>query len=322
MLTGTRAIDPSACNAAGSRYAGVIAAMITPCRAPGEIDPAAATRLAGILASHGCDGIFVVSSTGESVLLDDDERQSLIAAARLGCPADKSVLYAGVSGFGIKQMVRQTVTAAAEGADVAVVMAPFFARISQIELRTWVTAVADASPIPICFYHHWRMPTPFETETVAALARHPNIVAMKETSEDAERIFAVTSALVGTRVTLLHGNERLYLKTLAAGGHGCVSALATIAPEWHRQLLDAWRDEDELRAERIQQDITSLWQMFSLDQTRSSFSNFVFTLKYAAHLRGWLDSTACMVPGFVATTRFREEIARHIRTVGLLDGTK
>lgn len=319
MLTKNRSINSPDLPIARSRYSGVVAAMITPCRAPGELDLPGATRLTEILTRNGCDGVFVVSSTGESVMMDDNERRDLIGATRAGCPSDKAVLYAGVSGFGLKQTIRQAVTAAQEGADVAVVMAPFFVRVSQTELREFVTALADASPIPVCVYHHWRMPTPFEIDTVAAIADHPNVVALKETSDDPERIPALLSAVGHTKVTLLHGNERLILQTLTSGGHGCVSALATVAPEWHQSLLTACREEDEFQAKRMQQTITSLWQMFALDQTRISFSHFVYTLKHTAHLRGWLESTACMVPGFAVPSRFREKIADHIRQVGLLD---
>lgn len=319
---GTRApaVNLSA-NGDKPRYAGVVAAMITPCRSAGEVDTDGAARLARIITANGCDGVFVVSSTGESIMLDEHDRRSLIGAARLGCPSEK-LLYAGVSGMGPKDIARQAHAAAVEGADVAVVMAPFFVRISQTELRDFVLSLADVSPIPVCFYHHRRMPTPFEIDTIVVLAEHPNVVAMKETSEDLQRVSSIVNATAHTKLALLHGNERLILHTLREGGHGCVSALATVAPEWHRQLLDAWDRRDEARAQRMEQSIIALWQMFALEQTRMSFSHFVYSLKYTAHLRGWLENTDTMVPGFSPSAAFQKLIENHVRMVGLLDLAK
>src|SRR5262245_19547526 len=105
------------------RFSGVVAPMITPCKQQGEIDPAAATRYASALAAHGCDGIFVISSTGGMPFMDEEDRVALIAAARTGVPKDKT-LYAGISGMGLKQTLRYARQARENGADAAVVMAP------------------------------------------------------------------------------------------------------------------------------------------------------------------------------------------------------
>jgi dihydrodipicolinate synthase/N-acetylneuraminate lyase len=102
-------------DSAASRFAGVVAAFITPCSAPGEIDIASTSRLAGELTTRGCDGIFAVSSTGESPFIDECDRRTLIAAARDGCAAG-ATLYAGISATGAKQAIRYARNAAADGA--------------------------------------------------------------------------------------------------------------------------------------------------------------------------------------------------------------
>ena len=65
-----------------TRYSGVIAAMVTPCSAPGIVDSLATERLCANLAKHGCNGVFIASSTGESLFLDEADRRILTVAAR------------------------------------------------------------------------------------------------------------------------------------------------------------------------------------------------------------------------------------------------
>src|SRR5690349_671147 len=93
----TRALD--------SRFAGVTVAMITPCTATGEIDYPGLRRCVAEAAARGCDGIFVVSSTGGMPFLDEPDRIRIIATAREGCPQNKT-LYAGISGMGLTQTLR------------------------------------------------------------------------------------------------------------------------------------------------------------------------------------------------------------------------
>ena len=132
-----------------------MAAAITPCSAPGVVDAIAMKRLAAFLTEHGCDGLFVAGSTGELPLLDEDDRRAIIAAACEGV-GETATIYAGVSGTGLKQTLRYAKNAAADGAQVAVVMAPFFIKVRQSELLHYFKSLADESPIPVALYHHPR----------------------------------------------------------------------------------------------------------------------------------------------------------------------
>jgi 4-hydroxy-tetrahydrodipicolinate synthase len=279
---------------ARNHYGGVIAAAVTPCNSAGAIDADAMANLSGLLVEHGCQGLFVVSSTGEMPLLDEDDRSALIAAAARGMQG-RGCLYAGVTGFGLKQSVRYAQAAADAGADVAVIMAPLFLRYSQPELVDYVTRFADESPLPVALYHHVRMPTSFDVETVATLAQHSNIVAMKDTSGDLERMQRMVEATAGERFSLLQGSERLLVASLQAGAHGSVTALANVAPEWHASLWQALARGAMAEAGRFQDKIERLWQMFDEPPVRESLSRFVYTLKRPLVKRGWLDCTAGMM---------------------------
>ena len=304
---------------AQNRYAGVTVAMITPCTAAGDIDFAAIRRCTAEATARGCDGIFVVSSTGGMPFLDEPDRLKIIAAARQACPREKT-LYAGISGMGIAQTLRYAKQAAAEGADAAVVMSPFFLRLSQKELLSYLTDVADGCPIPVCLYHHVAMPTPIEVDTVAKIAGHPNVVAMKDTSGQLDRMQQLVAATRDTSLVLLQGNEPIYLATLEAGGHGCVSALAGVAPEWHYRLQFAFSRSDLPEARSFQEKITSLWKMFELPHLKRSYSYFARSLAIAARHRGWCESANSVAPRAENDPEFDALVEAHLKSCGLPAG--
>jgi 4-hydroxy-tetrahydrodipicolinate synthase len=297
-------------------YSGVVAAVVTPCTAPGEVDAKGFSRLCRILVAEGCDGLFVAASTGEAVFLDEDDRRSLFVAARDAVP-DSTTIYAGVSGMGRKQSIRYAELAAHDGANVAVVMAPFFLKISQPEVVEYLLAIADASPIPMAIYHHPRMTTPIDTETVARVAEHQNIVAMKDTSPNLERAEALMRATTSSNISILQGNESLAYTSLQLGAHGMVTALAGVVPEWHAALFDAVRRRDFEKANRYHEQITQLWQMFRFDEVGQSISAFTCAIKLALRRRGWLERLDGMLEGFVPSDAFERLILEHLDRAGV-----
>lgn len=297
-------------------YAGVVAAMVTPCVAPGEIDTQALSRLSRILVAEGCDGLFVAASTGEAAVLDENERRALCVAARNAVP-DSTTIYAGVSGLGQKQSVRYAELAAQDGANVAVAMAPFFVRISQIEVVEYLSSIADASPIPVAIYHHPRMTTQIDIDTVARISEHPNIVAMKDTSPTLERAQALVQATTSSNLSILQGNESLAYASLQSGAHGMVTALAGVVPEWHAALFDAVRERDFEKASLYHEQIVQLWQMFRLDEVGQSISAFTCTIKMALRRRGWLERLDGMLAGFAPSEAFERLIIEHLNRTGV-----
>ena len=143
------------------------------------------------------------------------------------------------------------------------------------------------------------------------------MVAVKDTSERMDRMEQLIQATRHTNVTLLQGSEPIILSTLQAGGHGCVSALAGIAPEWHRDMIEAFRHHDADQAALAQGKISALWKMFEFPQMKRSFSYFARSLALAAKYRGWCESPTTVVPGFELDPEFDAAIEQHLRRVGL-----
>ncbi|MFI4876261.1 MAG: dihydrodipicolinate synthase family protein [Blastopirellula sp. JB062] len=315
--------SPSLDSPAGLQPRGseVVAALFTPCKEPGRIDPPAMSRLAGVVASQGCDGLFVLGSTGEMILVDEPDRRATVAAAVEGA-AGLAAVMVGVGGFGVRQAIRFAQLAAQDGADYAIAMAPFFQRLSQTELLGYFVELADHSPLPIGIYHHLRMTSSVDVDTFAELAAHPNISLCKDTSNDLERMRQLTAATGERNFRILQGIERLNLDSLHAGAHGYVSALAGIAPQWHRALIEAYKSGDLETAQSMQTQIVELAQLFQIPEIRISLAHQIHALKHAAKLLGYLDSSAPLLANFQPPQGFEQAIENVLLQSGLLSLAK
>ncbi|MCK5735929.1 MAG: dihydrodipicolinate synthase family protein [Spirochaetaceae bacterium] len=300
-----------------SEFYGVIPAQITPCIKPGIPDPEGMINLSRILINHGCHGLFVLGSTGGLPLLDDDQRSELIAAAREGAGTG-AVLYAGITGCGAKQAIRYAKVAEQSGADVGVVMVPFFLKITQEGGIDYIRQIADVSPIPIGIYNHLRMPTFLNGDSLKQLADHPNIVAIKDTDTDLKSSLDRLHLVSDSSVSFFQGREPYLYESFLAGADGCVSALANIAPELHRKLYDAVKNGKYDEAKACQGKIDSLSRLFQLEETKTSFAAFTYSLRKVLEIRGWINNTYGLMPGFNPNEGYNQKIHEIVDEAGLL----
>ncbi len=238
---------------------GVYPACVTPFTQEGAVDAAAMQHNIRKWLAAGCHGVLVLGSTGEFVHLDEHERDELIAAARDTVPSDR-VLSVGVGHLGTAQTIRQTRRAAELGADVALVVTPFFYKpaMTHAALVAHYTAVADASPIPVLIYN---VP-PFtglniEVQTVAALSRHPNIVGMKDSFGDVGQLAAEVEASADG-FAIFTGGARVLQAAMVVGCIGANLAVANIAPELCVAIYDAALAGRQDEARRLQATLTAV----------------------------------------------------------------
>jgi len=299
-----------------SVYSGVIPAMITPCRKTGQPDREMTENLARNLIAHGCHGLFTLGSSGELPLLDEAQRRMVTRAARKGAGTAAKV-YTGASGFGIKETIRNIYNAEEDGADAAVIMAPFFLKVSQPGLYEYTKQIADASPIPLAIYNHFRMPSIFETETLKKLAEHPKIIGLKDTDSNLDSTIEKLQGTIDLPISFFQGREPFLYDSFLAGAEGCVSALANIAPEAHRNLYDAVKTGHLEDARQHQKQIDSLSRLFKLNESQESMSGFLYTIRKVTVLRGWIESTSDLIPGFTATEQLDNKIIKIVQESGL-----
>src|SRR5436305_10133943 len=135
-------------------------------------------------------GMVVLGSTGEAIMLSDDERRDVLKEARAAAAPDK-VLIAGAGAESVIETLRLTEYAATLGYDVALIRTPHFyrAEMKPESLLAFYRMVADRSPLPVLIYNVPPL-TAYDipVEVVTALAEHTNIIGMKESSRDQEKL--------------------------------------------------------------------------------------------------------------------------------------
>jgi 4-hydroxy-2-oxoglutarate aldolase len=185
---------------------------------------------------------------------DDEERAEM--------PADRTLL-AGTGRESTRQTILASRRAAEAGADAVLVRAPFFFRgqMTADALTTFFTAVADASPVPVVLYN---MPgvTGFALTPpiVRTLAAHPNVIGLKETSVELERLGQFVAQAPGG-FTVLCGQAPVIFPALMSGAGGGILAAACVVPEVCTAIHRAVREGRHADALRLQQALTPLGQL-------------------------------------------------------------
>jgi 4-hydroxy-2-oxoglutarate aldolase len=232
---------------------GIFPPIPTPFDANGEIDVAALAENLGWWSRFDLSGVVVLGSNGEAVLLDEDERLSLIDATRAGVPEDRSII-AGTGAQSTRATIGLTRGAANAGADYALVLPPSYykGQMTDDVLDRHFRAVADASPIPVILYN---MPActgiDLSAELIVALAGHANIIGLKESGGDVAKLGRIHGELAG-RFHLLAGSASFLLPAFSVGAVGGVLALANIAPRQCVEILRLASEGDVRAAGEIQ----------------------------------------------------------------------
>jgi len=227
------------------RFSGVMGPLVTPFMADESLDLAGFEANVRAHISAGLQGVLVAGSTGEAALLGDDERHTLIAAARKIVPADRTLL-AGTGAESTRQCVARCRDAASSGADAVLVVSPHYysSSMTPAALKAHFTRVADESPVPVLLYNipkyaHFRL----EPETIAELSKHPNIAGMKDSAGDMT-FFARYVESQSDKFDVLTGHGGTFATALRLGARGGILAVALFAPELS---LEVWQAHGEGR---------------------------------------------------------------------------
>lgn len=233
--------------------AGILAPVVTPFKADGELDRSGFEHNIRAHMQAGLRGIVVTGSTGEAPLLDERERESLVEWARQHVASDR-VLIAGVGAESTRTTVRLAERAGERGVDGVLVVAPhyFSSAMTEDALRAHYLRVADESPVPVMLYNipkymHFRIPTPLVLE----LARHENVVGIKDSSGDRESLEGYLTAQSG-EFTVVTGNGQFWKSALQMGVTGGILAVSLFAPSLAIAVSEAVARKDDATAEALQ----------------------------------------------------------------------
>jgi 4-hydroxy-tetrahydrodipicolinate synthase len=232
----------------GARLGTVLTAMVTPFKADGSLDRDAAARVATHLIDSGCDGLVVSGTTGESPTTSDHEKLALLRTV-LDTVGDRARVIAGASTYDTAHSVSLARACEAEGAHGLLLVTPYYSRPSQAGLLAHFRAIADAVSVPIVLYDiPPRSVVPIDSDTIRALAEHPNIVGVKDAKGD---LNAGGVLMAETGLAYYSGDDAVNLPWLAMGATGFVSVLGHLAAGQLRDMLAAFNSGDIATARKI-----------------------------------------------------------------------
>lgn len=228
----------------------VLVALITPMTADGEVDWADVERLTDSLIEQGVDGIVVSGTTGETSTLTDAEKLRLVEVTRSVASGRAKVIMGGPSNETAHaiQLARQS---AEIGADAIMAVTPYYNKPTQAGVLTHFRMIADATDLPMILYDiPGRSGIPIRYETIIRLAKHPNILAVKDAKGD---LSEVSRVLNQTDLLYFCGDDAMVLPSLAIGVTGLIGVTANLAPAPYRTIVDAVNRGDLATATRQHQ---------------------------------------------------------------------
>ena len=219
-------------------FKGMATAMVTP-MTPEGVDYEALGRLIDFQLENGINALVSVGTTGESATLTPQERNQVISFT-IDRVAGRVPVIAGTGTNNTAHAIDFSVSADKAGADALLVVTPYYNKATQKGLIAHFTAIADRVTKPMILYN-----VPSRTgcnllpATVAELAKHPNIAAIKEASGNMSQVVDLI-ARCGEDITVYSGEDGLTVPLLSMGGMGTISVLSNVVPKEAVAMTDAF----------------------------------------------------------------------------------
>jgi 4-hydroxy-tetrahydrodipicolinate synthase len=277
--------------------------MATPFGEDGSVDEAAARRLARHLVESGSHGVVVAGTTGECPTLTDEEQISLLRAVveEIG---GEATIVCGTGTNDTRHSRELTKAAADAGAEASLVVAPYYNKPNPAGLRAHFEAVAEAAPeLPMIVYNiPARVVINMEPAFLSELSSIDNVVAVKQANnEQMEPIEGLT---------VLSGNDDIFLRTLEIGGGGGIVVASHLAGRQMREMWDAAQGGDLERAGEIDAGLRPLYEGLAVTTNP-------IPIKAALAMRGLIPSDRLRLPLVPADREQRAAVERALESAGL-----
>ena len=231
----------------GSAFAGLSVAIVTPFK-NGAVDYAALRSQVEFQIEAGAVCLCPVGTTGESPTLSHEEHERVISEV-VQAARGRIKVMPGTGSNSTSEALRLTRWAAKEGADAALMVAPYYNKPTQQGFYEHYRAVAEAVGIPLCVYNiPGRTGKNIEPETIARLAELENIALVKEATGSLDQ---ASQILCTTDLTLLSGDDSLTLPLMVVGGEGVISVVGNIVPKDMIALVEAFRRGDVAESQSL-----------------------------------------------------------------------
>ena len=258
-------------------------ALLTPFK-DNKVDYSSYRELIDFQINNGTHGLVPVGTTGESPTLSHDEHKKLIEVC-IEQSNGRVPVIAGAGSNSTSEAVDFVKHACSAGADGLLVVTPYYNKPTQSGLLAHYNELIKHSSKPIIIYDiPGRSVIQMTDETMAKLAQDQFIVGVKDATADLTRPTRLQN-IIGDNFIQLSGEDGTALAYLAAGGHGCISVTANIAPKLLSRMHNAWRQGDINTAQEINKKLMPLHDALFCETSPGP-------LKYAASLLGICSSDA------------------------------
>ena len=232
-------------------FTGMASAIVTPMKADLSVDYEALGRFIDFQIENGINAIVAVGTTGESATLEPEEQKEVIrfTVERVN---KRVPVIAGVGTNNTAHVLDNVKNACEAGADALLVVTPYYNKATQNGLIAHFTAIADASTVPVVLYNvPGRTGCNIQPKTVAKLAEHEKIVAIKEATGNMAQMVEIM-ALCGDKIDVYSGEDALTVPMMAMGAAGTISVLSNVVPKESVAMTDAAKAGNFEEAARLQ----------------------------------------------------------------------
>ena len=260
-----------------SKYRGVVVPMVTPVTQDGQLDVEAVKRIINFFADNKVSPLLMgTTGEGNSVSLGDGQlfvetavkaRDNFLTSHP--SPLTSQLIYAGLTGNCFAEQVRQAEIYTALGADVIVATLPTYYALTADQMYEYYKTLADCITGPLMLYNilattHMSIPV----EVIKRLADHPNIVGLKDSERDLERMAQCIEIAKGRNdFAYFCGWAAQSAHSLELGGNGIVPSTGNYVPEMFNALYEAAVAGDMTTANRLQDETNEIAKIYQKDRT-------------------------------------------------------
>jgi len=291
----------------GAEFSGLSVAITTPFR-DGEVDIDGLKRQVEFHVAAGTNCLCPVGTTGESPTLTHDENEQVIAEV-VQAAAGRIQVMAGTGSNSTAEALRLTQRAAVDGADAALIVAPYYNKPTQQGFIEHYKAIAETIDLPICVYNiPGRTGKNIEPDSICRLGELENITLVKEATGSLDQ---ASEILNNSNLTLLSGDDSLTLPLMSIGGSGVISVVGNIVPQDMMALISAF-DSGDIAAARQ-------WhhKLFPLCRDMLGLSTNPIPIKAAMAILG-LDSGELRLPMTPLNDSDEAQLRKTLENYGLL----
>ncbi len=250
-----------------SKYRGVVVPMVTPVTQDGRLDVEAVKRIITFFGEHNVSPLLM-GTTGEGNSVSQADGQLLVETA-VAARSGQMLIYAGLTGNCFTEQVRQAEVYTALGADVIVATLPTYYALTEAQMYDYYKTLADCITGPLMLYNilattHMSIPV----DIIRRLADHPNIVGLKDSERDMERMAQCIEIAKGRDdFAYFCGWAAQSAHSLELGGNGIVPSTGNYVPGMFSQLFEAAVHGDTEEANRLQEETNEIAKIYQKDRT-------------------------------------------------------